>query len=175
MEFKQVDALASQEEPLPYLVIGGYALAAHGYSRLTFDIDILVRRVDKEIWHERCLKAGLRCIGQSNSFSQYDGKDKRLDLMFVDEQSFNKMNADCVTQDYDQVQSKVVGLDHLIALKLHSLKNAPVHRTSKDFNDIEMLSRHHALPITSDHYKELFLKYGTQQIYETLQRCLKYG
>jgi hypothetical protein len=72
MDFKQVDALASPEPPLPYLVIGGYAVAAHGYSRLTFDIDILVRRVDKEVWHERCLKAGLRCIGRSNSFSQYD-------------------------------------------------------------------------------------------------------
>jgi len=174
MDFKQVDALANQEPPLPYLVIGGYAVAAHGYSRLTFDVDILVRRVDKQVWHERCLNIGLRCIGQSNSFSQYDGTDKRLDLMFVDDQSFNKMNADCITQDYDQIHTKVVGLDHLIALKLHALKNAPEHRVSKDFNDIEMLAKHHRLQLKSEHYRGFFLKYGTDQIYETLLRCLKY-
>ena len=174
MNFKQVDAIASQDPALPYLVIGGYAVAAHGYSRLTFDIDILVRRVDKEVWHERCLKAGLRCIGRSNSFSQYDGSDKRLDLMLVDEQSFYKMDYDCITQDYNQIQTKVVGLDHLIALKLHALKNAPEHRVSKDFNDIEMLAKHHGLQLKSDHYKRHFLKYGTGQIYETLLRCLKY-
>lgn len=94
--------------------------------------------------------------------------------MFVDEQSFKKMNSDCVTQDYDQVQTKVVGLDHLIALKLHALKNAPEHRVSKDFNDIEMLTRHHVLQLRSDHYKRFFLKYGTGQIYKTMLRCLKY-
>ena len=174
MDFKQVDALASQEPQLPYLVIGGYAVAAHGYARLTFDIDILVPRNDKQIWHKRCLNAGLRCIGESNSFSQYDDKDKRLDLMFVDELSFNSMNAESIIQDYDKVHTKVVGLDHLIALKLHALKNAPGHRTSKDLDDIEMLARHHALPLTSDHYKSFFLKYGTEQIYETLLRCLNY-
>jgi hypothetical protein len=166
MDFKQVDQLASQEPPLPYLVIGGYAVVAHGYSRMTIDIDLLVRRTDKLTWHDRCLKMGLRCIGQSNAFAQYDGDDNRLDLMFVDMEAFDKMNDKSIPQDFGQVDAMIVGLDHLIALKLHA---------SKDFNDIEMLARHHALPITSDHYKELFLKYGTQQIYETLQRCLKYG
>ena len=175
MDFKQVDALASQAPPLPYLVIGGYAVVAHGYSRMTIDIDLLVRRTDKLTWHDRCLKMGLRCIGQSNAFAQYDGADKRLDLMFVEGEAFDKMNDKSIPQDFGEVRAMIVGLDHLIALKLHAVKNAPAHRTSKDFNDIEMLARHHALPITSDHYKELFLKYGTQQIYETLQRCLKYG
>ena len=84
MDFKQADALASQEPPLPYLVIGGYAVVAHGYSRTTIDIDLLVRRTDKLTWHDRCLKMGLRCIGQSHAFAQYDGADKRLDLMFVE-------------------------------------------------------------------------------------------
>ena len=174
MDFNHIAQLASQEPPLPYLVIGGYAVAANGYSRTTIDTDLLVRRTDKQSWHDRCLKAGLGCIGQSTSFSQYDGVDKRLDLMFVDEKAFEKMNADSVPQDYGDVHAKVVSLEHLIALKLHALKNAPKHRTSKDLNDIEMLAKHHSLPITNDYYRELFLKYGNQHIYETLLRCLKH-
>ena len=35
---------ALDEQGAPYLLIGGYALFAHGYSRTTIDIDILVPR-----------------------------------------------------------------------------------------------------------------------------------
>jgi hypothetical protein len=48
MDFKQVDALAKQEPPLPFLVIGGYAVVAHGFVRTTVDIDLLICQEDRE-------------------------------------------------------------------------------------------------------------------------------
>jgi len=55
----------------------------------------------------------------------------------------------------------VPSLDHLLALKLHALKQKLPHRTSKDAEDVEMLIKRNGLDISRSHYEELFLKYGT--------------
>jgi hypothetical protein len=64
-------------------------------------------------------------------------------------------------------------LDHLIALKLHAMKQKLPHRTSKDAEDVELLVRRNNINLTKPEYKALFLKFGTLEIYETF-RILKH-
>ena len=40
----------AREANLPFLVIGGYAVVAHGYQRNTADLDVLIRRSDLNTW-----------------------------------------------------------------------------------------------------------------------------
>jgi hypothetical protein len=47
--------VARQEPALRFLIIGGYAAAAHGHSRATFDVDFLVQRDKREEWLRRLL------------------------------------------------------------------------------------------------------------------------
>jgi hypothetical protein len=41
-------AMNLDEERIPYAIVGGMALVAHGYERVTTNLDILVRDVDRE-------------------------------------------------------------------------------------------------------------------------------
>ena len=53
MELADFVKLGCHEPALRFLVIGGYAVAAHGHTRATFDVDFLVRRAEREAWSAR--------------------------------------------------------------------------------------------------------------------------
>lgn len=40
----------ANSKTLPFLVIGGHAVNAHGFSRFTKDVDFLVRRENSREW-----------------------------------------------------------------------------------------------------------------------------
>jgi hypothetical protein len=67
----------------------------------------------------------------------------------------------------------VVGLDHLLALKLHALRHASAERGSKDAADIEWLLRRHGISLDDGHYKDWFLRYGGATLHESFQRILR--
>ena len=71
MDITDFIKLAAQEPPLPFLIIGGYAVGAHGHTRATFDVDFLVRAADRETWLGRLIAAGLKLFAQTKSFAQF--------------------------------------------------------------------------------------------------------
>lgn len=174
MDFKQVDALANQEPPLPYLVIGGYAVIAHGFVRATIDLDLLICRDQRKSWEERARKAGFKVFFETGNFIQfsYKGDQIGLDLMMVGRSTFDPMYQASEPKMVQEVEVKVPCLDHLLALKLHAAKNAKGLRIAKDLQDIEMLARKHQLALNDEHYRALFNKYGTEDIYQVVIRSL---
>jgi hypothetical protein len=175
MELADFIRLARQEPALPFLVIGGYAVAAHGHVRATFDVDFLVRRADREAWFTRLTGAELEIFASSAVFAQFSqaqGGDE-LDLMFVDEPTFERMWAASEERDFGSTPARVPCLDHLLALKLHALKQVLPHRTSKDADDVEMLVRRNGLNLREARYEQLFLKHGNREIYETFLRLVR--
>src|SRR5882724_7632577 len=92
MELPDFVALAHQQPPLRFLVIGGYAVGAHGHTRSTFDVDFLVRQSERSLWVSRLTTAGLSLFGETHAFAQFtqpQGGDG-LDLMFVDDSTFDQ-------------------------------------------------------------------------------------
>ncbi len=177
MELADFIRLGSQEPALRFLIIGGYAVAAHGHTRVTFDVDLLVRRADREEWFTRVMAGGLTLFRQTRAFAQFSPpaatEGEGLDLMFVDDSTFDRMWGASEECDFGETRARVPCLDHLFALKLHALKQALLHRTAKDAEDVEMLIRRHGIDLRQPRYKELFLKYGTQEIYDTFLRILR--
>jgi hypothetical protein len=175
MELADFVEIAHQQPPLRFLIIGGYAVAAHGHTRATFDVDFLVRRVERGAWLTRITDAGLKIFGESNAFAQFtqpQGGDG-LDLMFVEDTTFEPMWQASEERDFGGHLAKVPSLDHLLALKLHALKQSLPHRTSKDAEDVETLARRNHLNLSDPRYEQLFLKYGSREIYETFLRLLR--
>lgn len=175
MELADFIKLGHQEPPLPSLVIGGYAVAAHGHTRATFDVDFLVRRADRGSWFGRLTEAGLKLFGETVAFAQFGppAGGEGLDLMFVDASTFDRMWEASEERDFGGSVGRVPCLDHLLALKLHALKQALPHRTAKDAEDVEILIRRHGLDLRDPRYEQLFLKYGTRELYETFLRLLR--
>lgn len=154
--------LAGEPPPLKSLVIGGFAVGVHGFTRPTFDVDLLIRRPDLEAWKQRLSGAGLLLLSEQTAFAQFspgEGEDG-LDLMMVNEETFQRTDSAAVAVSFDGIAGRVVSLDHLLALKLHVLRQALPRRTGKDARDVEELLRRNRVPLDSDHYRNLVLRYG---------------
>ena len=167
--------LANSSPALRFLVIGGYAVAAHGHARATFDVDFLVLKEDRNVWSEKISRIGLKKVAETNAFAQFAQQHgEGLDLMFVNAETFEQMWSASQKRAFGPNEARIPSLDHLLALKLHALKQKLPHRTSKDAEDVEVLIRRNKLDIARPHYEKLFLKYGTCEIYETFLRVLRH-
>lgn len=175
MDLADFVRLGNEEPALQFLIIGGYAVAAHGHTRATFDVDFLVREQDRAAWVARLLSSGLILFGETKAFAQFthpQGGDG-LDLMFVNASTFDLLWSASEERVFEGSRARVPGLDHLLALKLHALKQALPHRTARDAEDIEILVRRNGLNLREPRYEALFLKYGTREIYDTMLRLLR--
>ncbi len=165
MELPDFIRLGQEEPPLRFLIIGGYAVAAHGHTRATFDVDFLVRQADREAWLNRLALHGLALFAQTRAFAQFSqaSRGDGLDLMFVDESTFDPMWRASEERDFGDSCGRVPSLEHLLALKLHALKQGMPHRTGKDAEDVEILLRRNSIDLRQPHYQQLFLKYEQEK------------
>src|SRR5207237_6156115 len=71
---------------LPFLIIGGYAVLAHGYIRATADLDLLVPKSRRSEWRALLEELGFSVFQEASSFIQFHpSPEARLpvDLMLV--------------------------------------------------------------------------------------------
>src|SRR4051812_17539964 len=123
MNISDFIALANKEPALRFLVIGGYAVAAHGHTRTTFDVDFLVLNENRQAWIERLTASGLSKTAETNAFAQFSQKEgDGFDLMFVNTPTFEQMWDASEERSFCGAVARVPSVDHLIALKLHALK-----------------------------------------------------
>lgn len=148
---------------------------AHGFARTTVDIDLLICREDRAIWQRRATASEFNIFFQTDTFIQLTHQEDRtgLDLMMVDKKTFLPMYEASIRKEVKGVKMRIPCLDHLLALKLHAAKNAKGLRSFKDLQDIEMLARKNHLSLEKTHYRKLFQKYGTEDIYNLMLKGLK--
>lgn len=162
----------SQERNLPFLLIGGLAVNLYGYSRDTHDVDLLVQKVQRLEWQRFLFSLGYSLFREEENFSQFAAEKPPaswpLDLMHVNEQTLAKMVAASQSFVHGGVSVRVPSVDHLIALKLHVLKQNMPHRAIKDFLDIQALVEHQKVDLRSTTMQEIFSKYGTENLYRRL-------
>ena len=137
--FELLAGQAAQHQ-LAFILIGGHAVNIHGASRMTFDIDLLVRRALIEKWRELIETLGFRLLREENNFAQFAGAEKGgswpLDLMLVNDRTLEKMWDQSKEVKYESVLLRVASVEHLIALKVHALRLSLPHRTIKDFQNV---------------------------------------
>ena len=146
---------------LRFLLVGGLAVIQHGYGRLTLDIDLLVLRDDHEKWRELLTGLGYQRLSERNTFHQYRRGDQEtwpLDLMLVGQDTFAGLIAAASPATVQGARVLLVSLEHLIALKLHVLKQARLHRFLKDFQDVVELARINHLNLHSETMRSLFVR-----------------
>jgi predicted nucleotidyltransferase len=157
---------------LSFLLIGGYAVLAHGFVRTTGDIDFLVRKSQIADWQK--LLEGLKFTVKFSgpTFLQFDPPPEEklpLDLMFVTDENFDPMFSAAKQIEADGVAAKVVSLPHLFALKCHAFKNRP-HRAMKDIEDLVQLAKLNRLDLNEPSLRAIVLKHGGKEFYELLKR-----
>jgi predicted nucleotidyltransferase len=160
---------------LRFLVIGGLAVNHYGYSRETGDLDFFISQNDRAEWMNLLKDFGYGTYNDGGNFVQFNPPAQNawpVDLMLVQEKTFAPILAAGSEADFYGIKTRVPSLEHLIALKLHALKNTRMTRFLKDFLDVEYLIRLNRLDIKSNKIRELFEKYGTPELYEKVSRSL---
>ena len=160
---------------LRFLTIGGLAVNHFGFSRETADLDFFISQDDREGWLKTLSDFGYASYHDGGNFIQYAAPDQNawpVDLMLVQEKTFAPIFAASLEADIFGVKTRVPMLEHLIALKLHALKNTRMRRFLKDFLDVENLIQINRLDIKSQKIRGLFDKYGTKDLYEKVSRSL---
>jgi predicted nucleotidyltransferase len=154
------------EVNLPFMLIGGNAVVAHGYPRQTQDVDILVRETDRRDWDALMVSLRYRAHHVTRAFHMYAPPEPPLppvDFMLVDTATFDRLQAGAQKVEMDSVEVSIPSLPHLIALKLHALRQGG-NRRPVDLADIVELIRLNQVDLAKAPYPEILERYGTAEI-----------
>lgn len=171
MTTAEIIAACARDGTLPFLIIGGLAVIAHGYPRETVDLDFLVKRDDRDRWRQALAGHGYEIAHEHQAFAQFTCRQGwiDLDLMFVNQPTFDAMMAASVEKSVGPATARFVSLQHLLALKLHAAKQNLPHRILGDMDDIVNLVLVNRIDLRQNSWRLFFQKYGNLELYE---KCL---
>jgi hypothetical protein len=153
------------------LLIGGNAMIGYGSERLTQDCDCAVIAED-----ERLVAAALQPLGylfteRFGSFARYAHLGLRrpvVDVMLLNASTFQKLRAESREVEVGGIVLHAPKPLHLVALKLHALKQNP-ERLGKDWGDIHFLLTHFAW--TTEELAELAERYASADTLDMLRKA----
>lgn len=156
---------------LRLLIIGGHALQSYGLVRQTFDLDCLVSDKSLPALRDILAQIGYREISKTDNFARFRHKSPYfidMDVLLVDSSTFEKLYKDSREYSDDLPGLRVPLLQHLIALKLHAIKNSP-SRETRDLSDIKELLRINPKAISGKELEKLCKQFGPAGIMEKLK------
>jgi hypothetical protein len=159
-----------QEEGIPLLLAGGWAVGHFGHSRYTRDIDWVCSRNHEKQAIELMTNLGFTIEFESMATRFRHLKDPTVvpvDLIWVNQESFEKMGLtnELTTERKD---IPVVDFEALLAMKINALKDGEA-RDHRDLLDLRKILRYNPDAIGEDHLKALCLKYGGPTAYDQIR------
>lgn len=179
MKYENIFHLLAEEfrkSELPIILIGGFAVNYYKVSRATGDVDILMVDENFEKASSILSSAGYEEVVRGHVFARFKSSQPLLidlDVLLVDKNTFSGMMKEAEEVEIEGNKIKVASLNHLVALKLHSLKNNFSNREDPDFRDLVRLIQENQVGMTKDKFRELCLKYGTQEICEKVEGLVR--
>jgi hypothetical protein len=130
--------LALKKAGVPFLVIGGHAVVLHGRLRNTFDLDLLIADSTLATARSALTNLGYRTYFETDAFLQLQAPENfpPLDLMIVDDQTFDRIEGTANQRMLDGQQIRIPDALRLIALKLHATRDPARRTTETDWQDI---------------------------------------
>jgi hypothetical protein len=168
-------AAAAEAEGLESLLVGGNAVNLYAYRRTTFDVDLLIREEQCERWIEFFGRHGFGVYHRAANFVRMHfaadpPKTLPVDLMLADEQTFRKLQRTSHRQLAASVKLAVPSALHLIAMKLHALKNQARMEHRPDFEDMIHLIKTAKIDIRSPDFREIVERYASEPIRSRIEK-----
>jgi hypothetical protein len=171
-------AASAGAEGLDALLVGGNAINLLAYSRTTFAIDVLVRESDAEQWLSFFARHGYAVFQSSTNFIRLrfaadPAAALPVDLMLADAETFQKIRADSQLHDLgNDMKLAIPSPLHLIAMKLHALRNPARLESGVDLQDVKHLIKTARIDTSSKEFNEITLQYATPALRTRLLREL---
>lgn len=138
MDIQNTLSLAStalKNEKIPFALIGGFALAAHGVVRATVDIDLLIDGSKKENARLCLLKAGFKLTFENAEVMHFSGAGQ-LDTLLANREATLEMIRRA--KPINDFPVPVIAAEDIVGLKIQAYKNDP-KREFQDKADIQSL------------------------------------
>ncbi|MBU4306199.1 MAG: hypothetical protein KJ893_11400 [Candidatus Omnitrophica bacterium] len=161
----------SNKSGVSCVLIGGFAVNYYKVTRQTLDVDFLITKDDFNKISVELEKAGFKLEDVRDVFARFTGNEYYLmdiDFMFVDSGTLEKIIKSGREIFIARQKFIVPSLNNLIALKLHALKYNQKMREYKNLPDIINLIRANDVDYRSEEFRELCLKYGTEELYKKI-------
>ena len=126
-----------REKDIDHALIGGLAVALHGYPRATVDVDLLVRDEDRVALVETLTAAGFTCEEVNDEMAHFSGLGT-VDCLFAHRETSLQMLENA--KPIDQSTVDILEVEDIIGLKIQAYANDP-SRQWKDQADIAELMR----------------------------------
>jgi len=164
-------ANALREIDVPFALIGGLALAAHGVSRGTRDVDFLV-----DIDHGDAIDALLgrlsyQCRHRDEDAATYVRGDERLDLLYARRPIARKLLSAAMPAPTGIAPLRVISAEGIIGFKLQALVNDP--RRTQDLEDIRALLRANGPSLDMEEVREYFRLFDREAQLDELLREIR--
>lgn len=174
MQFDQVLRTFSEffeREQIRYAVAGGLAIHAWGRSRTTQDIDFAVDGIAQDLVIRFAEAIGYTTLHSSDGYSNHEHPDEafgRVDLLYLYGATADRVFSEAARLLIaGEAKAPVPKPEHLIAMKVHAIKNTP-RRVSIDVPDIEYLL---TLPgIDRSAVRDYFERAGLLRIYDVIEK-----
>jgi hypothetical protein len=153
------------------VLIGGFAVNYYKITRTTADIDFLITKEDFQKLLAPLEEKGFKKDYEQEVFARFLGEKPNLmdvDFMFVDKETLDKIIKESKVTTISGKNFAIPCLNHLIALKLHAIKYNPKIREYRDLPDIIELIRINKVNVSDAEFKNLCLKYGTEELYRKI-------
>jgi len=164
-------AAVFNKKDISAVLIGGFAVNYYKVTRQTADIDFLIAKDDFDKISTLLEKEGYEKDYSQEVFAKFTSRQHYLmdlDFMFVDTETLGKIIKDAKEIIIAKQRFMVPSLNHLIALKLHSLKFNLKMRENRDLPDIIELIRVNKVNVKDSGFKEMCLKFGTEELYNRI-------
>lgn len=148
---------------LKCLLIGGNAVILLGYIRNTVDLDLLLPEEARSQWLDFMRGLGYRFLHGVSAFAQFEPPDASaapVDLMFVEEATWIKLNEGAKEMDLAGEPVLLPRPEYLVALKLHAAASPTRSKPEVDWEDIRQIIRLCALKPDEEPFRSLILRYG---------------
>jgi hypothetical protein len=140
---KVLGVLASffEREGHRYAVVGAFALHAYGLARATLDLDLATESAAQSKLVAFLESLGYETLYRSAGYSNHVHalpELGRLDFVYVESETARVLFSGGTTLELGEHRVPVPRPEHLVAMKVHAMKNDP-SRTLREMADIQFL------------------------------------
>ncbi|HET7435376.1 MAG TPA: hypothetical protein VFN10_11775 [Thermoanaerobaculia bacterium] len=159
-----------EREGIRYALAGGLALQAWGHSRTTHDADFVIDGSNRQRVIDFTESLGYRTSHISDGYSNHRHSTAALgavDFLYVYGDTADQVLGQAISRTAVGVDLPVARPEHLIAMKVTAMKNAP-RRVLIDAPDIAFLL---SIPgIDKSKARDYFARHGLLKIYDELEK-----
>ena len=162
-----------ESKDVDFALIGGVALAAYGYPRLTLDLDFVVDAGAQDELIELMEAEGYETLHRSAGYSNHLSVDRelgRVDFVYVRGETRSLLFSQALRlPGPGGLEVPVAKPEHLIAMKITAMKNDP-DRVFQDLADIHFLLSRPGIDIEA--VRSRFEREGMEERFRELTRGL---